>query len=61
MPYPENNNGVKFWDDKSLVIIAVTVIALAALFKLDDPTTIISSIASGLFGVAVGKNLNGAQ
>lgn len=42
-------------DDKDLVIISVTVIAIVSLFVLADPTTIISSIVSGLFGVAVGR------
>ena len=44
-------------DDKDLVIISVTIIGIIALFVLADPTTILSSIISGLFGVATGKNL----
>ena len=42
-------------DDKSLVIMAVTILGVASLFKLDDPTTIIAAIVSGLCGVAVGN------
>lgn len=44
-------------DDKDLVIISVTIIAIVSLFVLADPTTIISSIVSGLFGVAVGRKV----
>jgi hypothetical protein len=47
-------------DDKNMVIVAVMVIAIVVIFAPDltDPkVTIISSICSGLFGIAVGKNL----
>ena len=56
----KNENGeerVFNMDDKDLVIISVTIIGIIALFVLADPTTILSSIISGLFGVATGKNL----
>ena len=45
------------FDDKDLVIICVTLIAFVCAFRLDDPSSIILSIVTGLCGVAVGKNL----
>ena len=45
-------------DDKDLVIMAVTVIAIVSLFVLADPTTIIASVLSGLFGLATGRRLD---
>jgi len=41
-------------DDKKLVILCVTGIAICAMFKISNPEIIITSIISGLFGVAVG-------
>lgn len=41
-------------DDKTLVIIAVTVIALATIVAMPD-VNILTAIVSGLFGVAVGR------
>ena len=49
-----------FLDDKNMVIMAVLAIALAVIFVPDlaqSKETIISSICSGLFGIAVGKAL----
>jgi len=43
------------FDDKDLVILSVTIIGIISLFVLADPTTIVSSIISGLFGIAVGR------
>ena len=43
------------FDDKELVIVAVTVIAVLAIFRMPESDTIITSVVSGLFGVAVGK------
>ncbi len=54
----KNENGedrVFNMDDKDLVIISVTIIGIIALFVIADPTTILSSIISGLFGIAVGR------
>lgn len=45
-------------DDKDLVIISVTVIGIISLFVLGDPTTILSSVISGLFGLATGRNIS---
>jgi len=42
-------------DDKQSVILAVTVIALASMWAQPTDTTLLVAIASGLFGVAVGK------
>lgn len=44
-------------DDKDLVIIAVTIITVCALYVLTDPIQIVSQAITGLFGVAVGKSL----
>lgn len=53
-------------DDKSLVIIAVTVIACWASWVLADNvaaiTLVVSNAFSGLFGIAVGRSIpNGAK
>lgn len=45
------------FDDKDLVIICVTVIALACIGWLSDAQSIINAIVAGLFGVAVGRKL----
>ena len=44
-----------FADDKSQVILALTVIAILAMFKLDIPESIVSNIVAGLLGIAIGK------
>jgi hypothetical protein len=44
-----------YLDDKDLVILGVTVIVIVALFKITDPTDIITNAMSGLFGIAVGR------
>ena len=44
-------------DDKDLVIVSATLIAIIAMFALTDPQTVVSNIVTGLFGVAVGKSL----
>jgi len=43
------------FDDKDLVIIAVTILGAMAMIILSDPSMILTSIVSGLFGLAVGK------
>lgn len=40
-------------DDKSLVIVAVLILGLALILKVENPD--ILPIITGLFGVAVGK------
>jgi len=49
-------------DDKNLVILCATVIVLAAMLCLPgvDAGAIASNGLTGLFGVAVGKSMNGA-
>ena len=44
-------------DDKDKVIIAAAAIALTSLFQLepDSASSIVNSIVSGLFGMAVGR------
>jgi len=44
-------------DDKDLVIGAVTIIAIIAMFAISDPETIITAVVSGLFGIAVGRKI----
>ena len=46
-------------DDKSMVIVAVLIIAIIVTFKLDGAAAekILLPIVTGLFGVAVGKTL----
>ena len=46
-----------FTDDKLLVILALTFIALIAMFRLSSPDTVVNSIVSGLLGVAVGRGI----
>ena len=45
------------FDDKDLVIISLTIIAIVAMFKITAPSAIISNITSGLLGVATGRVL----
>ena len=42
-------------DDKQSVILAVTVIAIVYMWVQPVNTTLLVAIASGLFGLAVGK------
>jgi len=47
---------MKDFDDKDLVILAVTIIALYAMFCYGMASqNIVTAIVSGLFGVAVGR------
>lgn len=45
-------------DDKDLVIISVTIIAIVSLFVIAEPATIVTAIVSGLFGIATGRRLD---
>lgn len=47
------------YDDKSLVIVTVLILGVMSMFALPDADApgIISSIVTGLFGIAVGKSL----
>jgi uncharacterized membrane protein YjjB (DUF3815 family) len=47
-------------DDKAMVIVAATVIAIAVIFVPElnpEKGTIISSIITGMFGIAIGRAL----
>ena len=43
------------FDDKDLVIISLTIIAIGAFWVLPAPEAVISNIVSGLLGIAVGR------
>lgn len=45
----------KYFSDKEYVIIGVVAIAVVAIFYVSDPTNIIMSIVSGLFGLGTGR------
>ncbi len=45
------------FDDKDLVIIAVTILGIVSLSVLAEPTTILSNIIVGLFGICVGRKV----
>lgn len=45
------------FDDKILVIIAVTVICLVSMFVVATPENIIIAVLSGLFGLVSGAAL----
>ena len=53
----KNANPIINFDDKDLVIISLTIIAIFSLFKIASPIIIISNIVSGLLGIATGKKL----
>jgi len=53
----DGNTKIDMTDDKTLVIICVTMLGLFCLWALPDPTATIQSVISGLFGVAVEKRL----
>lgn len=46
------------FDDKDLAILALTVIALAVIFNVDNPQDIIIAIVSAIAGFASGRALN---
>lgn len=45
------------YEDKDLVIIATLVLGIMAMFLLDPAENIIGQIVTGMFGMAVGKNM----
>ena len=45
-------------DDKMAVVLGTVVIALVGMWKLSDPTILLTSVVSGLFGLATGKSMN---
>lgn len=48
-----------YLDDKDMVIIAAFLIAVAAMFLLNNPHDIVIASLSGLFGIAVGRKIAG--
>jgi len=42
-------------DEKALAIIALTIIALAVIFKLEDPNQILIAIISAIAGFVSGR------
>lgn len=44
-------------DAKTIVIWAVTIIVIVAMFKMPDSKEIVTNALSGLFGVAVGRSM----
>lgn len=46
-------------DDKILVIFSASTIAVLAIFFMPDPAQVVTSVVTGLFGVAVGRTFNG--
>jgi len=47
----------ELFDDKIQVIWALLILGLFSMWLINDPTTIVSSIISGMLGVAVGKGV----
>ncbi len=45
----------KDFDDKDLIIVATALIGIISLFLLADPSIVITSVLSGLFGMATGR------
>jgi len=48
-----------FSDDKLWVIWCVTFLASLSMWYLDSPEAVVNGAISGLFGVAVGRAMNG--
>ena len=43
------------FDDKDLVIICTSLIAIIAIFAVPNSLSLVNSIITGLFGIAVGR------
>jgi len=57
----ENQNGEKLMfnmDDKDLAMISLTTIAIISMFVLAEPLTILTSVVSGILGLATGNHFN---
>lgn len=46
---------MRYFDDKIFVVIGVVIIAIVSLFLIPDPSNVLMSIVSGLFGMATGR------
>jgi hypothetical protein len=44
-------------DDKTLIILCITLLGVGSLYIMDDPENIVQSIVTGLFGIAVGRGI----
>lgn len=53
----KNSVTMKDFDDKDLVIFAVTIICLASIFWLPEAKEIVLNIITGLMGIAVGQKI----
>jgi len=49
------------FDDKDLVIFAVTILACVSMLVLADASQVVGNVVAGLFGVAVGKSASGGK
>ncbi len=46
------------FDDKDVAMISLTIIALISLWVLAEPTTILTSVISGILGLATGRGMS---
>ena len=54
----KNNRPVlRYITDKEFVIIGVVIIAIMSMFVITDPTLLLTSIVSGLFGIGTGRSM----
>jgi hypothetical protein len=51
----------RYVSDKEYVIVGVVVMAICAMFLIPDPTNIIMSITSGLFGIGTGRMMGNGK
>jgi len=54
----KNSVTMKDFDDKDLVIISATLIAIFSMYLITEAKDIVLSVVSGLMGIAVGKSLS---
>ena len=47
------------FDDKGMVVVAATLLALFSMFTMPESQTVVSNVVTGLFGIAVGKTMKG--
>jgi hypothetical protein len=51
----KSKSSYRLLNDKDLVIICASIIAIFAMFIVPNPAIIISSVLSGMFGLATGR------
>lgn len=49
---------LRYFTDKEYVIVGVVGIAIFAMFYIPDPSSVIMSIVSGLFGLGTGRMMS---